>query len=134
MSIWKRGLSSEGFATEQVPLDPPATPTELKWWAAQRDAYKRKIFLRMGFPMFGVGVLTMLLAKPEKFFSLSGLGTGFMMLLIAGFSSFVHGRSQEKNAREEAIRWKRIRQDLRLTTDRTGDMTPGQDNGQKVGS
>jgi hypothetical protein len=112
VSVWKRGLL-HGVQPDIIPLEPPATPTELKWWLAQRDAYKRRVFLRMGVPMFVVGMLTMLLTKPERFFTLAGLGTACFMLFLAVIGTYFHMRTQEKDERDKAIRWKRIRDDLR---------------------
>ena len=112
MSLWKRGLYA-GMQPDIIPLDPPASPTELKWWLAQRDAYKRRIFLRMGVPVFAVGMLTMAITKPEKLLTLSGLGTACVMVFLAALSTHFHMRTQEKDEREKAIRWKRIQDDLR---------------------
>ena len=115
MSFWNRGIYSEGLATDILPLEPPATPVEVKWWIEQRGAFRRKVFLRMGVPLFSVGILTMLLTKPEKFLTLSGLGTACVLLIIAVVGALGHAQTQEKYEREQAIRWKRIREDLRIS-------------------
>jgi hypothetical protein len=112
MRLWRTRLN-DGFQPDIVPLEPPPTPTELKWWLAQRAAFKRTIFLRMGVPVLGVGILTMLLTKPERFFSLQGLATAGGLLILAAVSSHAQVQMQEKYEREKTIRWKRIRDDLR---------------------
>jgi hypothetical protein len=110
---WKRGMPFDGFITDIVPLDPPATPAELQWWKTQRAAYARKTFLRMGAPVIIVAMMTMLVSNPAKMLSVKGILVICAISLLAVVGTKAQMRQQEKLARDEALRWKRIRDDLR---------------------
>jgi len=103
MSYWVEKRVREG----QPPLSPLITPEEERWWAKERKKFYKKSMLRVGLPLFLMGVIGAAIAKPER-----------MLFFVPFYAIFMFGmawtqtRFHESRQRQQEVRWKRIRESL----------------------
>ena len=99
-------------ARKDNPLRPVATWQELAWWRGRRWALYRGIVLRWGIPVGLVPIVSVLLTRPERFLTAAAFGIVGGSLLISLGGSLLHLWLTGDRVRDQAIRWKRIREAL----------------------
>ena len=95
-------------------LESPITPDELAWWREERRSPRNGYMLAMGAPMLVMMVITAWVVK-----GIANVPAWKLLSFVALAVGIAIGtwHSHENRFRTQAVRWKRIRDDLAATNE-----------------
>ena len=107
----------------EIPLSPPITSDEVRWWRGVRTPFALRHVLQFGAPMFFIGLASSYLRYGYLRRGLMGM---FILVALTGVGGWVMWLTQEKALRDQEVRWKRIRDDLLADPHEAVDARPSE--------